>query len=119
MKVEIVRIVDRGIANKERLHMKVLADTNLTYYAIFSTEYATPTSVSSRPKLAFWFADMPVKAGDQVVLYTGSGQQKSERNSSGFTNHFFYWGQQITLWNKRGDCAVLLEISSWQTTVYE
>ncbi len=118
MKLQIVRIVDRGIANKERIQLTVLADTNLNYYVVFDTAYNTPNSISRFPKHVFWFPSLAVKAGDQVVLYTGFGQQKSEP-ALGRTNHLFYWEQKNTLFNKTGDCAVLLEITSWQTSPYE
>lgn len=119
MKIEIVQIADRGKANMERLHLKVLADTDLLYYVIFDISYITPDSISNIPRHVFWFPPFPVKAGDQVILYTGFGNQKSEPFLIGKHNHFFYWGQNVTLWNKIGDCAVLLEVSSWQTSKYE
>lgn len=119
MKIEIVQIADRGKANMERIHLKVLADTVLSYYVILNTSYTTPNSISNNPKHVFWFPSFSVKAGDQVILYTGLGNQKSELSLIGKHNHFFYWGQNATLLNKIGDCVVLLEISSWQTSKYE
>jgi|ERR1700693_2181989 len=116
MKVKIVRLVDRGVANKERVHLSVLADTNLTYYAVFDTERTAGGGIVATPKHVHWFTDTPVKAGDQVILYTGPGTKAVSPRSDGLTNHFFHWGQKNTLWNKPSDCVVLLEISTWETS---
>lgn len=121
MKLQILRLADRGQPNKERLHLSVLADTNLIYYAVLDTVYLGGLlgGISNLPKHAFWFPSLEVRAGDQVVLYTGPGQPKSEPTLVGITTHFFYWGQPQTLWNKVGDCAVLLEVAAWQTSPFE
>ena len=119
MKLQIVRIADRGIANKERLHLQVLVETNLSFYIVFNTMYDNPNAISNTPKNVYWFPSTIVKPGDQVVLYSGFGQNKAERASNGITNHFFYWGQKNTQWNTYGDCAVLLEVNSWQTSPLE
>lgn len=118
MNLQLIGISDRGVANKERLEISVLVDTNLYYYVVFDTRYSTPLAVNNIPELAFWFTSFPVKAGDRVVLFTGQGQQISIP-VLGQTIHYFFWGQPTTLWNNTGDCAVLLEISSWQTSKYE
>jgi hypothetical protein len=119
MKVQIVRIADRGIANKERLHLKVLVDTDLSFFVVFSTIYNNPSAISNTPQNVYWFPSTAVKAGDQVVLYSGFGQNKAEPASNGSMNHFFYWGQKNTQWNKYGECAVLFEVNSWQTSPIE
>jgi hypothetical protein len=116
MKLKIVHLVDRGVANKERLHLSVLADTNLTYYAVFDTEITAGGGIVTTPKHVHWFTDVPVKAGDHVILYTGPGAKAVAKRSDGSTNHFFHWGQKNTLWNKASDCVVLVEINSWATS---
>lgn len=119
MKIQIVRIIDRGVVNKERLHLRVLAETNLNFYVVFNAVYTNPNAISNNPKNVYWFPSTIVKPGDQVVLYSGFGQNKSEIAPNGTTNHFFYWGQKNTLWNKYGDCAVLFEVAFWQTSPHE
>jgi len=120
VKVQIFLIADRGVANKERIHLRVLAETNLSFFLVFNTFYTNLTAISKNPKDVYWFPSTYVKPGDQVVLYSGFGQNRSVRALlDGTTNHFFYWGQKNTLWNSYGDCAVLFEVESWQTTPLE
>ena len=115
MVLKIVGIVDRGVTGAERLHISVLADANLNYYAIFDTEYIGD-DIAPIPKRAYWFGDYSVRAGDHVILYTKPGEQSTRKRADGGTNHFFYWGLPKTIWGNRTSCAVLLEISNWQTS---
>lgn len=119
MKLQIMQIIDRGKPNTERLWLRALADTNLQYFIVFDTVYTGPNAISNLQKHAFWFASKAVKAGDNITLYTGSGTQSENRNASGGTDHFFHWGLPNTIWGIRGSCAVLFEISNWETTKYE
>lgn len=119
MRLQIVAIGNRGSANQERVHLRVLADTNLSYYVVLDTTYVTPTAISNLLRHAYWFPSHQVKAGDNVVLYTGVGVNMSLTNPLGGTNHFFYWGLRETVWNNTGDCAVLMELSTWETSRYE
>ena len=119
MKLQIVAIANRGVANQERVHLRVLADANLSYYVLLDTTYLRPEAISNLLRHAYWFPSHQVKAGDNVVLYSGPGIQQSQPNLVGGTNHFFYWGLKETVWNKTGDCAVLMELANWQTSRYE
>lgn len=119
MRLQIVQIADRGVPNRERLHLRALSDVNLNFFVVFDTTYTSPSAISNLQRHAYWFPSHLVKAGDHVILSTGNGTQSSSWNPAGGTNHFFYWGLQHTIWNQTGDCAVLFELSSWQTSAYE
>jgi len=113
MKLQIIRIADRGVPNNERLHLTVLADATLSYYVVLKSTIMGNEGVMNSSLLSFWFPTVQVKAGDQVILYTKTGKNSSEKTTSGNTNHFFYWGLNNTLWNSPTDCAVLIEVNSW------
>jgi hypothetical protein len=115
MRLKIVSIVDRGVPNQERLHLSVFAPSNLVNYVVFGSQRILPNSVKTPPDFAYWFANMPVYPGDQVVLYTGPGQTKVEQRSDGKWNRFLYWGLSSTVWHDPNSCAVLLEINEWDT----
>lgn len=119
MSLQIVQIVDRGQPNRERLHLRVMADTNLQYFLVLSTSYLTPAAISNIPRHTYWFAPKLVRAGDEVVLITGHGTPIEAPNPSGSTIHYFYWGLPQTVWNTTGECAVVLEVTTWETTRYE
>jgi len=118
MKLAIVRIADRGSLD-ERLHLRVLADTNLSYYVVLNTTYLDPGRVDAGAKGAYWFAPTPVKAGDTVVLCSRSGAQGQTKNADGTTNYFFFWGFPQPVWNSTGKCVVVMEMNTWQTSPYE
>lgn len=119
MNLKIVKIIDRGIVGKERLWLKVLEDTDIQYYVVFDTTYTTANTISNLQRHAYWFDTKQVRSGDSILLYTKDGKPSSKQNADGTTTHFFYWGLDKTIWNQAGDCAVLFEISSWATSLYE
>jgi hypothetical protein len=114
--LKIVGIIDRGIPGKERLHLSAVANVNLNYYAVFDTVYMGPDAIETIPLRAYWFANYEVRAGDHVILYTRPGEQSTKLRNDGFTNHFFYWGLERPIWKAPSSCAVLLEISNWETS---
>ncbi len=116
MNMRIIKILDNGIANKERLWMKVLANTNLMYFIVFDTTHTSDNTISNIQRHAYWFSPKEVKAGDNVILYTRRGTPSEQRNADGSTNHFLFWGLDKTVWNNQGDCAVLFQVNSWETS---
>jgi hypothetical protein len=116
MKIEIKKIIDKGVKDKERLWLKVLEDCDLTYYIVFNTVYSSPNSISTFPKDTYWFKPKKVKAGDSVILYTRKGNPSIKENADKSNNHFLFWNLYKTLWNDKDDCAVVFEINSWGTT---
>src|SRR5262245_45754753 len=116
MKLEIVGIIDRRDRQNERLWLKAIADLNLAYYVVFDSTYTSTTSISNKMRHAYWFASQQIRAGDHVVLYTRQGNASQSRNADGTTSHFLFWGAENTVWNNTGDCAVLFEVNTWQTS---
>jgi len=116
MKIEVEKILDRGVANKERLWLKVIVDADLKYFIVFDTTYTSDNSISNLQRHAYWFKPKMVKAGDYVVLYTGLGEPTELKKKDGTTSYFLHWGLEKTIWNAAGDCAVLFELNSWQTS---
>jgi hypothetical protein len=115
MKLEINQILDRGDQQQERLWIKVLNDTDLSFYIVFDTTYTSESTISNIQRHAHWFRPRKVKAGDSVILYTRPGQFSTSQNPDGSTNHFLFWGLGRSVWNEEGDCAVLFEVNSWST----
>lgn len=116
MKIEIVRLLDKGSANNERLWLKVLSSTNLHYFIVFDTTYTSENTISNLQRNAYWFKSKEVRSGDSVVLYTRKGTRSETMNADGSTTHFLFWGLDRTIWNNEGDCAVLFEVATWQTS---
>jgi hypothetical protein len=116
MKVSIVRIVDRGVPNQERLHLSVLVYTDLSFFMVVDTVATGVNSISSTPKHSYWFAPAKVKPGDNVVLYTGPGTDSQTRRADGGTDYFFFWNLPNTIWHTPAARAVLFEVLSWETS---
>jgi len=115
MNLEIVAIHGRGSAVDEYVQLRVLAKTDLRYYAIADTTYVTPDRISNRLRHFYWFIDWPVNQGDVVFLDTKAGLNKSYISDDGITVHQLYWGLSSAVWNDTGDAAVLLYTADWST----
>jgi len=116
MRLKIVTIVDRGIPNKERLHLSVLAQANLSFCVVLGTTKISPTVISTAVKYFHWWSDYSVNAGDNVILYTGAGTHTVSVRPGGGRDHFFYWGLPNVIWGEQNSCAVVLELETWETS---
>ena len=119
MKLQLIGIVHRGSPNRERIHLRVVANTDLKYFVILHTMYTSPQAISSAAKHTFWFPPTPVTAGDEVILFTGSGTGRVEAGSTGGMRHIYYWGLPNVFFGTTGECAVVFELNTWQSSPYE
>lgn len=111
MSVEIKRVVDQGVEDRERLVLRILANDDIGRYVVLAV-HVEDDLITNAVDDVFWFPDQPVKAGDLVVLYTKAGTPTTKSNKNGSTSHFFYWGiRNSALWAQYG--AVLIEAASW------
>jgi hypothetical protein len=115
MRFQIVSITERGVPNRERLHLRALVDADVGYLVIFLTRYTKVDSVFAGTGAAFWFPAKQVKAGDSIILYSGSGTVSETKDPDGSTNHFFYWGMPNTIWQDPASTVVVFETQMWQT----
>lgn len=114
MKIKIQSIADKGIYEKERLVMKVIADCDVGDFLLLRAGYREG-SVTTGVHNTFWFPDEYVEAGDLVVVYSKSGKQNTKQLNSGKTAHFFYWGKDAALWNTKSKAPVLMHCPEWES----
>ncbi|HEY2330040.1 MAG TPA: hypothetical protein VGI63_09545 [Verrucomicrobiae bacterium] len=115
MKIQIIGIYDRGNLSNERLHLRALADIDLTFYAILDTFYTGDASIQAGQKTCYWFASRKILAGENIVLYTRGGTESKEVKADG-TYHFVFRGLASALYTKPINSSVVFEIMNWLTT---
>lgn len=116
MKIEILRVEDHGTLESERVYLSVLKDADLKYYIVRDTTYTEEGKFSNKWVHAYEFVGQLVKAGDEVVLYTGKAPKKTEKiNGDKNVRYFYSWGLKECVWNNDGDVAVLYELNTWKT----
>ena len=116
MRLQLVAIGDRGIANQERIHLAALTDTDASFYVVMlSVSIIAQGTVAAAARPAFWFPAQKLKAGDNVVLYTRAGTPSFQKRADGGTDYFYFWGLNQTVFNNFTACAVLAELAEWQT----
>lgn len=122
MKLHLAKIAYRGIPNKERIIFQVLQETNLYNYVVYRTSYSdinAPNAIITGSQISYWFPPAIVRPGDQVILYSGFGQNVAEPTSNNTTNFSYYWEQKSPLWSETKNCAVLFELNGWETSPFE
>jgi len=118
MNLEIRSFAKAGEISHERIILKALTDLDIGEYAVFRSGVGSNREEpTSGRKIAFWFPDEKVKAGDLVVLYTKKGNRSVKQLDEGGTVYFFYWGRDEVLWADKQFGAVLLEVAAWQFRV--
>lgn len=117
MKFKINRVIDYGTHQSERVELAVLQDCSLQYFILIDTTYVEENKISNTMRHMYWFTHQEVKKGDEVVLYTKSGQTSIlEINGGSNKRYTLYWGLGNSVWNNPGDAAVLFELNGWGTT---
>ena len=115
MKIQIIGIYDRGSLSNERLHLRALADLDLSFYAILDTFYTSDATIQNGTKNCYWFPAKSIKAGENVVLYTRSGSESREVKTDGIY-HFVFRGLTSAIYTKPINSSVVFEIMNWLTT---
>lgn len=114
MKVKVISVHNHGDFDQEYVLLKVLENCDVGYYILGDSTYTNDGKVSNKVRHTFWFPDKEVKKGDLLSVWTKTGKNTSTKNDSGTPIHRFYWNLKTAIWNDDGDCAVLLELNTWQ-----
>lgn len=112
MKIDIQSVADKGNFDKERLILKVTADTDTGDYLVIQTGFHNG-EVTTGAYNTFWFPYKSVFAGDLVVLYTKTGKDNVKELKGARKAHFFYWGLSSALWGRNDLAPVLLHAPEW------
>jgi hypothetical protein len=116
MKLKIHSVDNKGELENEVIWIDVLEDiSDLSYYMVCDTTYTDDNHISNELRHVFWFPKKSVKKGDWIALRTKNGTNTAGSNNRGTATHTFFWKLGRTIWNKDGDCAVLLELTTWNT----
>lgn len=91
MKLKIVKILDHGNLEKERLWLKANENLDLGHYLIAITQYMSPESISTALQDILWLPAKKINAGDEVVIYSRGGKN-SEKKGDSKSTYFYYFG---------------------------
>jgi hypothetical protein len=114
MTLEIAKIEDQGDLERERIVLRVTADADIGWYAVFRcTTNPDGKGILGGPiSHVYWFANKKVKNGDLIIIYSKHGVRSEKTGENGVTSHFFYWQLDTPIWIK-GKRAVVVETPIW------
>ena len=113
MSIKIRSFANSGVIEQERMSLKVLANTDVGAYAVVFTD-RVDNGPTPGNKIAYWFPDAKVEAGDLIILYTKEGKRRTKKLITGRTAHFFYWGLDKAIWDGENIACVLLSVDKWE-----
>lgn len=92
-------VADRGIPNSERVQIRVEQTTDMGRYGIM-VGYANNSgfTVPFQDNL-YWFGDGLVHPGDWILVYTGSGEPRTDNwtQPPGSKVYSIHWGRSKTM----------------------
>jgi hypothetical protein len=118
MSLKFVQIADRGVPNKERVHLTVVEPADISYFMLAKSFLIAPNfnTVFTGGSPAFWFPSRMVKQGETIIVYTGAGIEATHMGDAGVATHFFYWGMPQTIFNDPAACVVVMRLATWATS---
>ena len=114
MNLKIISVHNHGDFDKEYVLLKAQEDCDVGRFILADSTYTEDGKVSNKVRHTFWFPDKKIKKGELVSVWTCSGTSGKRETDSGTPIHRFYWGLKTAVWNNDGDCAVLLDVNTWQ-----
>ena len=115
--LELTGVLDRGVANAERVVIRVRATTEMAQYCLVAgwspPGAARPTGIPFNDNF-FWFGDGTVNPGDTIFVFTGLGQPR--RTTVAGTQDVAYvvhWGRTTTLFANSNITPLLIRISEF------
>jgi hypothetical protein len=124
MRAVWVGVYDRGMLPTERVHFRAALDVDLVRYLLFDTNIvrvglagSLPTGVWLGNKTCYWFPSAPIRAGENVVVYTRAGIASTETRRDGAIYHFLFRGLSAPLYTHPDACPVLFELLDWAAAI--
>lgn len=99
MHLEILKVLDAGELENERVVLKATRDCNISWYILFDNTYESDGTSSNLWRHLYIFPDLNIKEGDFIWLYTKKGQNKHRINRSNTITYELHWGLGNTIWN--------------------
>jgi hypothetical protein len=113
--LKVLSIADRGNLAQERVHLQVMRDCGGSFYLLLATVETPTGAIYAGNRPAYWFGPEAFKTGDNIIVYTKSGQDTKSVRPDGHMNHFFFWGMNVAMFEHVTARVVVAELNTWET----
>lgn len=113
MSLLLEAILSAGDLEHERVVLRIKQEEiEIGDYAILSVHADGEYIFGGNIFRGYWFADITLKPGDTVVLYSKKGKQSEKTNKNGSKSVFFYWGLDAPHWKHGANAALVVNIDT-------
>ena len=112
LELTVTGLHDRGVANRERIQIRVDMDVRLAGFCIVhGTWIDGSTTLHPSGSHFFQFPDVEAKAGSWIFIYTGPGETRSTRLSGTLQPALaLHWGCSETIFGEPNESFAILRI---------
>ncbi|MGJ7555929.1 hypothetical protein ACSFBI_18170 [Variovorax sp. RB3P1] len=109
--VELIGVADAGVANLERIQLRVNREADLSLYAIILAMLGPGGAFPVRDSF-FWLGGTPIAPG-WIFLHTGPGEfRMSPSNTPGEVLHSWHWNKKETVFQNRMLAPMIIRLDS-------
>ncbi|CDT88862.1 hypothetical protein M5103_004587 [Vibrio alginolyticus] len=111
----ITGILDRGVANLERIAIYVNQTVNTGQFGVMigNQPFGHTQAYPIKDNL-LWFGDAILNQGDWIFLYTGSGNVTQTPIEGGKQLYSIYWGKPQTIFARTDIVPILFKVEAVQ-----
>lgn len=111
--ITILDVIDRGVANMERIALRINANVNMGQYGLMIGVRSQDGAAWPLADNFYWFGEGLVVPGDWIFVYTGPGQPRKEKLPN-VEQHIYsvHWGRKNTVFVNRNLAPILFRMDA-------
>ena len=111
--ITILDVIDRGVANMERIALRINAGVNMGQYGLLIGVRSQDGAAWPLADNFYWFGEGLVVPGDCIFVYTGPGQPRKEKLPN-VEQHIYsvHWGRKNTVFVNKNLAPILFRMDA-------
>lgn len=106
-------VSDPGVPNSERVEIQVMESVDLSKFGVLLGLALADGTALPMPNRFFWFGALEIPAPSWIVLYTGPGTFRVEKDSeSGWPIYIFHWDLPSVIFHSTNFVPILFELGA-------
>lgn len=95
--VRLHGVFEPNVANRERIVLQANQAIDMAQFFLLIGVPGSDNMARPLKDNVYWFGGIALGPGDWIVLFTGSGTPRQERDAQGRVIHTLFWGRSHTV----------------------